>query len=205
MKLRGYLGFWCLILVVSLVQVPLVKAADELAGEKDLTRVRKKVEALRAWELTEALNLDEDTSSRLFPAMREADQERWRIESRNRDLVREMSKYLERRNPDPRAINRVLDELQSNRRELNQVEERHLERVRQILSPIDTARYLMFQIKFQREIRRKMAEAMKERRQIDGEPAQRTRDRMNDRNSPDSDSGSDSGGGRGGNGGGGRR
>jgi hypothetical protein len=69
-------------------------ADNELAGERDLTRVRKKVEALRAWQLTEVLNLDEETSSRLFPAMRQADQERWKIETRNRELVREMSHSL---------------------------------------------------------------------------------------------------------------
>jgi hypothetical protein len=58
-------------------------ADDEMPREKDLTRVRKKVEALRAWQLTEVLNLDEETSSRLFPAMRQTDQERWKIASMN--------------------------------------------------------------------------------------------------------------------------
>jgi hypothetical protein len=149
---------------MGLVQTPLLMADDGVARERDLTQVRKKVEALRAWQLSEVLNMDEETSSRLFPAMREADQERWNLESRNRQLVREMSQSLEGRNPDPQKIDKILDELQSNRRELVRSEERHLERVRQILSPEDTARYLMFQVKFQKEIKRKAVQAYQDRR-----------------------------------------
>jgi len=181
MKMRRLTGILSLLLLVGLVQTPLLMAADEMARERDLTRVRKKVEALRAWQLTEVLNLDEDTSSRLFPAMRQTDQERWKIEARNRELVREMSRSLEQSKPDPQRMDEILDELQSNRRELILVEERHIERVRQILSPEDTARYLMFQIRFQREIKRKAAQAFRDRRQQDGDTDRRNRDRYDDR------------------------
>jgi hypothetical protein len=155
-------------------------ADDEMPREKDLTRVRKKVEALRAWQLTEVLNLDEETSSRLFPAMRQTDQERWKIESRNRELVREMSRSLEQGKPDPRKIDGILDELLSNRMELVRAEARHVERVRQILSPEDTARYLMFQLKFQREIKRKAAQAFRDRRESDDDTGRGSRDRYDD-------------------------
>ena len=195
MKMRRLTGILCLLLLTGLLQTPLLMADDEMPRERDLTRVRKKVEALRAWQLTEVLNLDEETSSRLFPAMRQTDQERWKIEARNRELVREMSRSLEQSKPDPQRMDEILDELQSNRRELILVEQRHIERVRQILSPEDTARYLMFQIRFQREIKRKAAQAFRDRRQQDGDTDRRNRDRYDDR---DHDSGG-VGGGRDGN------
>ncbi|MDF1526696.1 MAG: hypothetical protein RRA15_09140 [bacterium] len=164
MKTGRLTGVLCLLLLMGPVQTPLLMADDGVARERDLTQVRKKVEALRAWQLSEVLNMDEETSSQLFPAMRQADQERWNLEFRNRQLVREMSQSLENRNPDPQKIDKILDELQSNRRELVRSEERHLERVRQILSPEDTARYLMFQVKFQKEIKRKAVQAYQDRR-----------------------------------------
>ena len=207
MKRRHLTRTLCLLLLAGLVQTPLLMADNELAGERDLTRVRKKVEALRAWQLTEVLNLDEETSSRLFPAMRQADQERWKIEARNRELVREMSRSLAGPGPDPQRIDTILDELQSNRRELVRSEERHLERVRQILSPEDAARYLMFQIRFQREIRRKAAQAFRDRRQQGDDEGQMIRDRLEERDhegtgSGGSDSGGSGGGDSGGSGGG---
>ena len=201
MKTGRLTGILCLLLLAGLVQTPLLMADDGVARERDLTQVRKKVEALRAWQLSEVLNMDEETSSRLFPAMREADQERWNLESRNRQLVREMYQSLEGRNPDPQKIDKILDELQSNRRELVRSEERHLERVRQILSPEDTARYLMFQIKFQKEIKRKAVQAYQDRRGSSDSDRNPERGYSGSGNSGGSDGGGSDGGGNDGSGG----
>ena len=205
MKTGRLTGILCLLLLAGLVQAPFLMADDEMVRERDLTQVRKKIEALRAWQLSEVLDMDEETNYRLFPAMRQADQERWKIESRNRQLVREMSQSLERRNPDPQKIDKILDELQSNRRELVRSEERHLESVRQILSPEDTARYLMFQIKFQREIKRKAVQAFRDRRQQDDDIGRGNRDRYDDRDQDSGGAGGDDRGGSSGGGGQGRR
>jgi hypothetical protein len=153
--------------------------------------VRKKIEALRAWQLTEELELDAATSSQLFPAMKKADEARWRIERSNRNLVKEMARILERRKPDEKRINRILNELQANRRDLIRAEERHLERVRQILSPADTARYLIFQIKFQKNIRKKAAEAMRDRRLSDDSIDRGYRGRTSDMDRDSDEYGSD--------------
>ena len=164
---KRWTGIFCLLIMAGLTHAPMLMADSHMDRERDLTRVRKKIEALRAWQLTETLDLDEETSSRLFPAMKKTDRERWKVEARNRELVQEMSRVLERRGPDPRRINSILDELLANRRELVGIEERHIKRVRQILSPEDTARYVMFQIRFQREIKQKASEALRDKRRRD--------------------------------------
>jgi len=210
MKMVRWARLSWVVLLAVLMQTSLLMADDQVAGEGDLSRVRKKVEALRAWQLTEELNLDEETSSQLFPAMREADEERWRIEANNRKLVREMSRMLEEGNADPQRIDRILDDLQANRRQLAEVEERHMERVRRILSPVDAARYLVFQIKFQKEIRQKAAQAFRDRRRPgdDGDTGKLGNDNSmgSGRGGSGGGSGSGSGGGSSGGGGsGGRR
>lgn len=201
MNIKRLAGILCLLLLAGLAQTSNLLGDDGIGREKDLTRVRKKVEALRAWQLTEELDLDEKTSSQLFPAMKRADQERWKIEMSNRKLVREMARSLQDQNPDPDNINRILDELQANRRELVRSEENHIKQVRQILSPVDSARYLMFQIRFQREIKQKAAEAFRDRRQSEGGPGIGLEDRFMDNNdgggSRDGGGGSSSGSNRG--------
>lgn len=197
MNMRRFAGILSAVLLIGLVQAPLLLGDEGVARERDLTRIRKKVEALRAWQLTEELDLDEETSSRLFPAMNEVDQERWAIEASNRKLMRTMSRSLEGSNPDPESINGILDELMANKRELNRVEEKHIERVRQILSPADTARYLLFQIRFQREIKKKAAEAYRGRRPPDST--------YEDRNRSDDDGGAGGDGGGSSSGGGSHR
>ena len=192
MNMRRLARILSVLLLTSLFQVPVLLGDEGVYRERDLTQVRKKVEALRAWQLTEELDLDEETSSRLFPAMRKADKERWKIEASNRKLVREMSQSLQAKKPDSRRINRILNELQENRRELIRVEENHLERVRQVLSPADTARYLLFQIRFQKEIKLKAAEALRDRRQLNDSLDYKAGDRYRNK-----DSGGDAGGGSG--------
>ncbi len=154
------------ILVAILLAPAGLPAADdpwlEPPREKDLARVREKIETLRAWRISEELDLDEKTSARLFSAMREADDEVWRIEVRNRKLMRELKAELEKDKNEPARISEILDHLRNNRMEKVRAEDRHFLRVREILTPEDTARYLMFQLKFQRELQERAARAFRE-------------------------------------------
>ncbi len=158
--LRGFAPIFALLLTAGAAN------AAPSAGDpspRDLERVRKKVENLRVWQLTEELDLSEAASSRLFPVMREADQDRLRIEAQNRDLVRELNQELRQETVDQGKIDRILDRLVKNRGEITQVEERHIRKVRDILSAEDTARYILFTIRFQREIRERIEALGRER------------------------------------------
>ena len=202
--IRKFMTAGLCLLLLALIVPGTLRAAEEVADERDLTRVRKKVEALRAWQLTEALELDEATASRLFPALREADEERWRIELTNRRLVRDMARLLKEADPQGTALNRILDDLQANRRELARAEERHMEKIREILPPDDVARYLMFQLRFQRELKQKAAQAYDEGRVRRNSPAGSGEGGSSDNGSGAGDGGGgDGGGGAGGSGSGG--
>jgi hypothetical protein len=172
---------------------------DSSFSERDLKRIRKKVEALRAWKLTEELDLDEATSSRLFPAMREMDESRQRIEAENRRLVRRMAREVRENRFDRSWISEALNRLQENRMEMARIEQQHFRRVRSILSPEDTARYLLFQIRFQQEIRDRVRRSVRERRDT------RDRYRFDDDDYDRSDDRGGSGEGHSGEGGGGGR
>lgn len=151
--------------LVGTLQEPL-RAEDrtDSPSEQDISRVRKKLETLRAWKLTEFLNLDEQTSARLFPAMHEADKARQRIEAENRGLIQRMAQSLKRGDVNQAEMAKILDRLQENRKEIARIEEMHFTKVRSILSPADTARYILFQIRFRQEIRKRIIRAGREGR-----------------------------------------
>ncbi len=151
--------------LVGTLQEPL-RAEDrtDSPSEQDISRVRKKLETLRAWKLTEFLNLDEQTSARLFPAMHEADKARQRIEAGNRGLIQRMAQSLKRGDVNQAEMAKILDRLQENRKEIARIEEMHFTKVRSILSPADTARYILFQIRFRQEIRKRIIRAGREGR-----------------------------------------
>ena len=139
------------------------------AGEDEIGRVRKKVGVFRAWRLTEELNLDEETSARLFPAMRRSDRKRQKVEADNRRIVRLLREELRKSAPDRKVIEKALDRLAENRQQTLDIENEHLQEVRDILSPEDTARYLLFQVKFQREIRQRIMHSGERMMGRDGE------------------------------------
>ncbi len=146
---------------------------NDLPSEQDISRVRKKLETLRAWELTKYLELNEETSARLFPAIRDADEQRLKIQAENRGLVRRMRESLEADSPLTEEINEYLDRLQQNRKEMARIEVEHMERVRSILSTEDTARYLLFLVRFQREVRERISKASQDRRKNRSESRER--------------------------------
>ncbi len=151
-----------LILFLILVFSGTAVLADDdrrIPGEDEIGRVRKKVEVMRAWRLTEELDLDEETTSRLFPAMRRSDRQRQEVEADNRRIIRLVSAELGKPEPDPEVIDGALDELVKNRLRTFRNEEEHLQEVRRILSAEDTARYLLFQVRFQKEIRERIMRA----------------------------------------------
>jgi Spy/CpxP family protein refolding chaperone len=157
------------ICAVMVFPVPVIAAGDEgVPPEGDVGRVRKKVEALRAWRLTEELDLDEETSARLFPAIREADEQRLALEKDNRKLVRALNQELQKEAPDDGKVNSIIDKMVENRREQAKSEERHIRKVRQILSPEMTGKYLMFQFRFQKELRKMVSERARDRREKSG-------------------------------------
>ena len=180
--------------LVGTLQGPL-RAEDrtDSPSEQDISRVREKLETLRAWKLTEFLNLEEQTSARLFPAMHEADKARQRIEAGNRVLIQRMAQSLKRGDVNQAEMAKILDRLQENRKEIARIEEMHFTKVRSILSPADTARYILFQIRFRQEIRKRIIRAGREGR--DRRDSGVRRDRMNREN--DGYDGGASGGGRG--------
>lgn len=201
-----------IILALILLSLPATVPADDamdLPAEGDVGRIRKKVEALRAWRLTEELNLDQETSGRLFPVIREADEQRLALERENRRLIRTLNQELQSRDVDQNEVDRIIDQLISNRLEQARNEERHLNKIRSILTPEMSARYIMFQVRFQRELRNLVNERVRDRRDRAGpdgrdrSPGRAPSDEGRDGYGSGASSGGGSGSGPGGDGGGG--
>lgn len=156
MKIKTTVTLLLSTLLILGSSIALADDGRRVPSEKEIGRVRKKVEAMRAWRLIEELDLDEETTARLFPAMRRSDRQRQEIEADNRRIIRVINAELNRPDPDRKVIDRSLNELVRNRQNTFRNEEEHLQDVRKILSPEDTARYLLFQVRFQREIRERI-------------------------------------------------
>ncbi len=115
--------------------------------------IRKKIEAIRIWRLTEELKLDEKTAARFFPAISGLAQKRNELMRENMEAQRELRLYLEAGKPDEKKIKAALGRLENIHHETAKLAERELDITKDHLTVEQQARYYLFQQDFQREMR----------------------------------------------------
>lgn len=146
-------------------------AADSAAGpseefdrppsKEQMEKVRERIETLRMWKLTKALDLDEKTSSRLFPVLNKYDKKRADLESSLRENMRELRESL--RNRREAQLKSLLERLEQNHRSMQGIKDAEWEELKGVLTVEQLAKFILFQQEFEREIR-KIIEDTRERR-----------------------------------------
>ncbi len=129
------------------------------ADARKREEVRKKVEAVRIWRLTEALKLDEKTSARLSSFLSVLDEQRRGLVRERMETLRDLRPLLKPERPDEKKLKIALDKLDKNRLAMADLEEKENAGVKDILTVEQRARYVIFQHEFRREIRGMIAGA----------------------------------------------
>ena len=121
--------------------------------------VRKKVEAIRIYRLTEALKLDEKSSAQLASLLGTIDLKRRELMDQNMDAMKELRASLKSPHPSESQLKPILGRLEKNHREMADLKEKELNGLKDILTVEQRARYLIFQREFTREMRGMIAGA----------------------------------------------
>lgn len=130
-------------------------------GEDRREEIRQRVDMMRMWRLTQALHLTQDLAARFFPLVdriEELKRENTQAEARTSERLEE----LLRGTPDARRINEALDESARGQEERAASMKEALAQMRRVLTPEQTARYLVENAKFEREIRQMIAGRMRQ-------------------------------------------
>jgi Spy/CpxP family protein refolding chaperone len=131
-------------------------------GEPDAKKreeVRKKIETVRMWRLTEELKLDEKISARLASFLSALDEKRRGLMHERMETMGDLRTLLKTEKPDEKKLKTDLDKLEKTRREMVELEGKEISGIRDILSVEQQARYVIFQQEFRREMRGMIAEA----------------------------------------------
>jgi hypothetical protein len=132
------------------------------ASEAKRESVRRKIEAVRIWKLTEALKLDAATSAKLASFLSSIDKQRLEIIRDNMMTMQELRRSLKTEKPDEQSLKDSLDRLGKNRRAFLELRDRELSGLKDILTTEQQAQYVIFQQEFHREMR-EMIEAARGR------------------------------------------
>ncbi len=121
-------------------------------SEAKREEIRKKIEAVRIWRLTEELNLDANSAAKLSAYLNSFDQQRREIMRDQTATMREMRKTLNAPKPDESKLKTAIEKLEKNRHALQESREKEIAGLKNILTTVQEARFLLFQQEFRREM-----------------------------------------------------
>ena len=142
--------------------------------------IRKRIELIRMWKLTEELDLTEETGAKLFPILHKYDEKRMELHKERRNTMNELRKALKDEATSDEAIQEVMNKLDKNTLTASDLTRQQREELKGILSPRQQAKFVLFQREFHREIRKIISEARERRRGTRGDEG-KTRHRRYDR------------------------
>jgi hypothetical protein len=117
------------------------------AGDKR-ENLKKRIRVMRAYELTDALQLDETTTGRLFPILAKYDD----ITDKLLAQRGELQKRLEAPPADARATDKLIDDSITNQRDLWDAQDKRLAEIRKVLTPAQTAKLLVVLPEIEKQI-----------------------------------------------------
>ena len=126
-------------------------------------KIRKRIELIRMWKLTEELDLTEETGAKLFPILHKYDEKRIKLGKERRKITEQLRKALEDEATPDEEIEAAMEKVEKNALAASDLLRQQREELKGVLSPRQQAKFILFQGQFQREIRKLIAEARERR------------------------------------------
>jgi Spy/CpxP family protein refolding chaperone len=122
-------------------------------SEEKREEIRKKIDAVRIWRLTEALKLDANTSAKLSSLLSSVDHRRREILREQTGTISILRFAVRAPKPDEAKIKAYLEKLDKNHLEMQELTNSERNGLKNILTIEQQARYVVFQHEFMREMR----------------------------------------------------
>ncbi len=164
MKRRILISLLLLFLVPGFSEICMAEPTefDRPPTKEQMENVRKRIETLRIWKLTKTLDLDEKTSTQLFPLINKYDKKRAELEVSMKEGMKDLRGTLKDKKGEGNLKN-IIDKLEQNHKEIQRINDEERTEMKKVLTVEQQAKFIIFQQEFERDIR-KIIEEVKERR-----------------------------------------
>jgi len=131
---------------------------------------KEMVETIRIYKITEELDLTQDQSVKFFPKLKEMRDAREVYNAIKMTIGERLNSYLE--NPDKfkNEIKSLVGELEANETKMRESENRIKKEISNILTPEQQAKFLLFSMKFNQEMREMVGKARDMQRDMQRPP-----------------------------------
>jgi Spy/CpxP family protein refolding chaperone len=141
------------LLMAALMSGPSSRAlAGQANDQGQRARLRERIGELYLLRLTRALDLTEEQAAKVYPLLTRAEKEKAEIQRRMGRDLRALREELAKTPPDDKALLSLVDEIREARRAIRKSDETVEADLDRILTPVQRARYLVFNIEFLRNV-----------------------------------------------------
>ncbi|NQU07684.1 MAG: hypothetical protein HQ583_03915 [Candidatus Abyssubacteria bacterium] len=122
-------------------------------------RMRERIHMMKMWKLTEVLELDEQTTAKLFPLMREFAVKQQELRAKRVEIVKQMRQELDKDAPDSAVFSPLIDEFKQNERAMVEARITRLDDMSKLLGDEQVAKVIALTPEFERQFRGLLGEA----------------------------------------------
>ena len=156
-------------------------------SKERMEQMRKRVEMVRMWKLTETLDLDEKTALKLFPVLRKYDEKKVELQRERYQITRKMRRVEKGSEGEKVDAKKLLADMDKNRAAMVDLEKAQRDELGKILTPEQMVKYIAFEESFRREMQQMLRESRGGREGGKRQPGVRGRDQDSDRGGPPSE------------------
>ncbi|HEY1549905.1 MAG TPA: hypothetical protein VGG28_18880 [Kofleriaceae bacterium] len=124
-------------------------------------RIKQRIRERRAFELTDALDLDQKTAARMSAVMDRYDGEFDHLLAKRGELQQRLDNADQIK--DPKVLAKLIDDAMANQRAFWDVEERRLGELRTVLTPQQTARLIVTLPQLERQLQNQLQKAINQK------------------------------------------
>ena len=159
MKAKSIVALSLGLIIFSSVVFPAVQEQDNELQERLKLKTRENIVTLMLLRMTRFLELTEDQTAKVYPLMTRVEKERMVINQRIARQMQELRMILKEEEPDPEALKLRIEALKELRDELRSKDAEVEAQLKEILTVVQQAKYLVFMNVFFKELRENLERA----------------------------------------------
>jgi len=159
MKAKSIAALSLGLIIFSSVVFPAVQEQDNELQERLKLKTRENIVTLMLLRMTRFLELTEDQTAKVYPLMTRVEKERMVINQRIARQMQELRMILKEEEPDPEALKLRIEALKELRDELRNKDAEVEAQLKEILTVVQQAKYLVFMNVFFKELRENLERA----------------------------------------------
>ena len=154
--------------IISLVSALILLNSQTAFALKETEKenVRKQISSVKAWQLTEDLNLSEEQAQALFPAQKAYEDRKEQLRKERQAAEKELDKLLGAKEKDEALIKEKMSRLKSIDEQTRSNEDQFQVKISKILTVEQQAKYELFAKKFDNRLRQMIKDIKREKSQI---------------------------------------